>query len=107
MPIGSDNHFKKLCDVLDLSELPLDDRFKSNFDRVNNREILYDYIKKKVQQFNSNTLLKQLIDLNVPAGKIKSIDEVFEEDSAKQLIREEEINGITTKRITSTVIKWH
>ncbi len=105
--IGSDNHFKKLCSVLDLSELPSDERFVSNIDRVQNRTKLFDLINEKVQQFDSNELLAQLIELNVPAGKVKSLDEVFSQQTAQDLVREEEIEGVSTKRVTSTVVKWH
>jgi hypothetical protein len=43
--------------------------------------------------------------LNVPAGKIKSLDEVFDVKSAQDLIRTETIDGINTKRVTSVVFK--
>jgi hypothetical protein len=43
---------------------------------------------------------------NVPCGKINSLNEVFESEEAKTLIREEVIDGKITKRVTSIAFKW-
>ena len=43
---------------------------------------------------------------NVPAGKIKNLEEVFSNADAQNLIREELIEGINTKRVTSIAFKW-
>jgi hypothetical protein len=42
---------------------------------------------------------------NVPAGKIKTIEEVFEDEKAKELILEETINGKLTRRVKSKIFK--
>jgi hypothetical protein len=42
----------------------------------------------------------------VPVGKINDLQDVFKDDSANQLIREEKIEGIDTKRVTSIAFKW-
>ena len=103
--IGSDSHFSKLCSTLKLNDLPEDERFESNQDRVINRIALAKIIQKEVLQFNCAELLNSLEKLNVPAGKIKSLDEVFEESSAQDLIRKEIIDGVPTERVTSVVFK--
>lgn len=103
--IGSDNHFEKLCAVLNLSNLPLDKKYASNQSRVINRGELRTLILKEVASFSSIELLKKLHSLNVPVGKVKRLDEVFRDQSAKSLIRSETIDGIETKRITSVIFK--
>lgn len=103
--IGSNGHFEKLCETLTLTILPRDERFTSNQKRVANRAILTELIQTKVGEFNCKELLFALKELNVPAGKIKSLDEVFEDDSAQDLIRTETIEGVSTKRVTSVVFK--
>ena len=103
--IGSNTHFHKLCSVLKLKELPLDSRFKSNQDRVTNRNVLANLIQSAVGLNEHEALLSELRGQNVPAGKIKNLQEVFEDASARNLIREEVIEGKNTKRITSVVSK--
>ena len=103
--IGSNTHFKKLCKTLNLPELITDSRFENNQDRVINRKKLSDIIQKAVGKLDSIILLSELRLKNVPAGKIKNLKEVFDDEIARQLIREEIIDGKNTKRITSVVSK--
>jgi hypothetical protein len=46
-----------------------------------------------------------MIELNVPAGKVKNLEEVFQDPKAIELVREEIIDGHHTKRITSVIWK--
>ncbi len=103
--IGSDGHFEKLCAELHLETLTTDERFVTNQNRVANRIVLAELIQEKVSQYSCTELLNELQKLNVPAGKIKSLDEVFDVKSAQELIRTETIDGINTKRVTSVVFK--
>ena len=103
--IGSDGHFQKLCEVLDLNELVTDLRFSDNQIRVQNRGLLHALLSKKVELFASESLLNALNERHVPAGKVKNLDDVFKDEAAQSLIREEIISGIPTKRITSVIFK--
>ncbi len=103
--IGSDMHFQKLCELLNLNELPSNKLFSHNQSRVANRVELATLLSEKVNQLEASFLLNKLQDLNVPAGKIKSLDEVFEESAAQDLIRKEAIDGIQTQRVTSVIFK--
>jgi len=103
--IGSDTHFFKLCNVLELSELPNQDRFKSNQLRIANRVELQKLIEEKTSVLESKPLLQKLESLNVPAGKVRDLKEVFEDETAQQLVREESIDGIKTKRVSSKIFK--
>lgn len=103
--IGSDNHFRKLCSVIGEDYLAEDERFESNQKRVFNREELYDLLNQKIHLLDSSDLLTKLQQLNVPAGKVKDIREVFENPAARSLIREENIDGINTKRVSSVIFK--
>lgn len=103
--IGSDTHFTKLCDTLQLMSVLDDIRFKSNQQRVIHRKELATILQEKISERNSIELLETLQALNVPAGKIKDLREVFEDEAAKKLIRSEMIDSVETKRITSVVFK--
>ena len=103
--IGSDAHFEKLCKTLHLDELLRDQRFKSNQLRVEHREALFALLANSVAKFQVAELLEALRRLNVPAGKVQHLQDVFASPKATSLIRTELIDGTETKRITSYVFK--
>jgi len=101
--IGSDGHFAKLCETLGVSELYKDARFNSNQKRVENRQELFGLLNVEVSNWNSEDLLKQLQDLNVPAGAVKNLEEVFSSNQAQSLVLEETIDGTLTRRVASAI----
>ncbi|MEY3236135.1 MAG: hypothetical protein RI883_236 [Bacteroidota bacterium] len=104
--IGNDVHFMKLCSFLNLPEIPNDIRFITNALRVKNRKGLQKILQEKIQEIPTDVILNKMLSENVPAGKIKNLEEVFSNADAQNLIREEEIEGINTKRVTSIAFKW-
>lgn len=104
--IGSDTHFKKLCTFLNLPELSSDDRFSNNHARVKHRFELHRLLQEQISLLSSAEILAAMLAENVPAGKVKNLQEVFEDQAAKNLVREELINQEHTKRVTSIAFKW-
>jgi len=104
--IGSDTHFEKLCSFLSLSKLTNNDKFDNNQSRVTNRFALFKLLQEKVKLFESSKIVEAMNHGFVPVGIINSIDKVFENPEAQALVREEKIDGKTTKRITSLGFKW-
>ncbi len=104
--IGNDVHFLKLCSFLKLPEIPNDIRFITNALRVQNRTELQTILQLKIQELSTEDILSKMLQENVPAGKIKNLEEVFSDPNAQNLIREEEIEGINTKRVSSIAFKW-
>ncbi|XOV68918.1 MAG: CaiB/BaiF CoA transferase family protein [Fluviicola sp.] len=101
--IGSDHHFEKLCSALSVPRLSKDVRFESNQKRVENRKTLFELLKDQVAQSHSESLLNKLQELNVPAGAVKNLEEVFSDEKARSLILEETIDGTITKRVASAI----
>ena len=99
--IGSDRQFHKLLVKLGLNEFINDYQFISNIVRVQHRAQLFDLLNNKIKQFSSQELLEWSQNENVPCGKVKSLDEVFDGVEAQQLVRSEMIEGTETKRVTS------
>lgn len=106
LAIGSNLHFKKLCSFLSLNELPDNTKFMENNARVLHRSELFEILQCSIQHVKADMLLSAMHEQHVPVAKINSLDEVFKENTAKELIRVEEINGIPTKRVTSIAFKW-
>ena len=105
LAIGSDRQFEKLCQVLGLSELIGDSRFATNAERVKHRTALTGYLKEAFLKKPSSQWVPLLLDNQVPFGQIKDMKAVFEEDQAKQLILEEDMEGLSTKRVKTVAFK--
>jgi crotonobetainyl-CoA:carnitine CoA-transferase CaiB-like acyl-CoA transferase len=103
--IGTDKQFAKLCEELGLKSLPDDPNFLSNAKRVKNREALASLLADAVAGRRSSELIDKLISLNVPAAKVKNISEVFENTKTVDLINEEEMSGVLTKRMRTSIFK--
>ena len=104
--IGSDTHFKKLCNFLSIAYLVEDERFNDNPSRVKNRIELAELLQEELKKMSCESILSTMNKQFVPVGKISSINEVFEQDQAKKLIRKEQIQGKETARVTSIAFKW-
>jgi crotonobetainyl-CoA:carnitine CoA-transferase CaiB-like acyl-CoA transferase len=104
--IGSDLHFYKLLKSLDLLELEEEVQFKSNIERVKNRTALAQIIQEKVGELLAAPLLSNLQELGVPAAQIQTLDQVFTDPNAQDLIRVEQIGSQSTKRVSQIAFKF-
>ncbi|PCJ81297.1 MAG: carnitine dehydratase [Bacteroidetes bacterium] len=94
LAVGSDKQFKALCQVLGNEQLSIDDRFKSNILRVKNRKILLEELQNLVASKKRDQLLKEFHKSKVPAGAIRTLEEVFNENtSGHSALIEEKITG--------------
>ncbi|KAB2810339.1 CaiB/BaiF CoA transferase family protein [Phaeocystidibacter luteus] len=103
--IGSHAQFQKFTELLNLSTLASDLRFRSNVDRVTNRSALIEELSKATKQWNSEELNKACGDHRIPLGIVRSLDEVLDSPQAQEVALEEEIEGRKTKRVKSFVAR--
>jgi crotonobetainyl-CoA:carnitine CoA-transferase CaiB-like acyl-CoA transferase len=104
--IGSDQHFEKLVTYLGLTELAKDPRFCTNLERVKNRGVLFNYLESVISNQTSTPIITSLLELNVPVAKIKSLDEVFQDQKALSLVKTEQINDQNTKRVSQIAFNF-
>jgi crotonobetainyl-CoA:carnitine CoA-transferase CaiB-like acyl-CoA transferase len=104
--IGSDAHFQKLCKFLTIEELTNDSKFKTNQSRVSNRSELFELLRVKISKLSSSEVYDSMQKLHVPCGIIQTIQDVFQNPEAQKMIREEIIDDLPTKRVTSIAFKW-
>jgi len=104
--IGSDTHFHKLCKYLTIEELTNDSKFKTNQSRVSHRSELFELLRVKISKLSSSEIYDSMQKLHVPCGIIQTIQDVFQNPEAQKMIREEIIDGLPTKRVTSIAFKW-
>jgi crotonobetainyl-CoA:carnitine CoA-transferase CaiB-like acyl-CoA transferase len=77
--VGNDAQFRRYCQVIGAPELADDGRFRSNRDRVHNREQLVPLLQVKMLERSKGEWIALLEAANVPAGPINSVAEVFAE----------------------------
>ncbi len=74
---GNDGQFRKLCQVLDLPELPDDPRFSRNQDRTANREALRPLLVERLAKRTKDEWFRDLLAAGVPCAPINTIDGGF------------------------------
>ena len=84
--IGSDKQYKNLCEVLELKELQTDKRFKTNQQRVINRNDLFSELNKSISKLPFKNLFDECMKKDIPIGKIRNLKEVFELPEAKHML---------------------
>ena len=106
LAIGSNKQFRRFCEILNIEEVALNNKFSTNQARVNNRKELFEIIRNKIMNMNSQKMMSEFINADVPAGIIKSIKEVFQNTKLSSLILSDgETEKQKKKRIKSIVFK--
>lgn len=101
LAVGTEKQFKQLSEILETTQLLNNTSFNSNQERVANRKRLVQILQSAFGQINYEDFEKAANILKVPYGKIKNLQEVFETNTAKQLIRAETKEGVLSKRVSS------
>ena len=78
--VGNDGQFQKFCALLDHPELAEDPRFRTNPDRLANREALVAALEAIIATREKGPLLAAMEAAKVPGGPINRMDEVFASD---------------------------
>jgi len=76
---GNDGQFVKLCGVLGAPELAQNPHYKTNTDRLQNRKALIDSMIARTVTMKRDDLLAKLEAVQVPAGPINNLKQVFED----------------------------
>jgi crotonobetainyl-CoA:carnitine CoA-transferase CaiB-like acyl-CoA transferase len=74
---GNDNQFAKLCALLGEPKLAEEPRYRTNADRLQNREALITRLSALIKRWSRAELLAKLEAVQVPAGPINPLDQVF------------------------------
>jgi len=86
---GNDSQFVKLCGVLGLPELAMDDRYTTNAGRVHHLGTLRPILAERLAGNNVRHWVSVLDAAGVPCGPIHTIPQVFDEPQLKhrQMLR--------------------
>jgi crotonobetainyl-CoA:carnitine CoA-transferase CaiB-like acyl-CoA transferase len=99
LAVGSNVQFNKLIHILGADIEIAQSNFKTNQKRVQNRVDLVRFLAPYFARQTRDQLLKSFIKQGVPAGAVRPLNEVFENPVAQQMIVEENIQGMATKRV--------
>lgn len=75
--VGNDGQFASLCSVLELEELAVDERWRTNDARVRNRHELHDLLQQALIEGSRDVWVGRLRAAGIPSGSINNIEEAF------------------------------
>lgn len=75
--VGNNGQFQRLCTVLDVQHFAQDDRFATNADRVQHRDVLIPLLVERFRTRSSGHWVEALNAVEVPAGAINNLSQVF------------------------------
>ena len=101
LAIGSDDQFRKLCQVLNLPDIATSALYSSNTLRVQNRTQLHTVLQEQFKKQSCQSFESDAQSNGIPYGRIRNMEEVFEREAASKNVLTETIDGIETKRMTS------
>jgi len=85
LAVGTDRQFQALCHRLGLDGMPDDARFATNADRVEHRDSLDAALRSALSDVKAQEILADLRDANVPAGRVRSMPQVFQQGPAEAM----------------------
>ena len=82
---GNDRLFALMCSVLELDELVEDDRFRTNPDRVRNRDELVAIVSARLREGDTAQWLALLTEAGVPAAPVADVADVVQAEQTRAL----------------------
>lgn len=99
LAVGNNKQFAQLSRILNLSVLSQDPRFQENSERVKNRQELAQLLKPAILKKTATTFLQECIELDVPAGQIRQLAELFNERNSALVLVDTDERGKLLKRV--------
>lgn len=97
LAVGSDRQFFDLLRILQIDPLVFENKFSTNHRRIENREEMNVLLAQAIGELTASELFLQIHKLKIPAGIIQNVREVFEMETAKELlINSEGLQGVRT-----------
>ncbi len=81
--VGNDSQFERFCTVIGAPGLSEDVRYKTNPQRLANREILLKTLATQLKTHGKDDLLAQMEQQGIPGGPINTIAEAFSSSQTK------------------------
>ncbi|HET6226893.1 MAG TPA: CaiB/BaiF CoA-transferase family protein [Bacteroidia bacterium] len=105
LAIGNEKQFAKLCEVLNRIDIIQNPIYNTNTQRIKNRESLFKVLQETISEYAAEPLLSKLIQEDVPAGIVKSVEDVFTDTSVHPLILRENSSNQASQRVKTSIFK--
>jgi crotonobetainyl-CoA:carnitine CoA-transferase CaiB-like acyl-CoA transferase len=92
--VGNDRQFERLCAILGVEDLAHDERFRTNPERVRNREILIPLLQAETLKRKRAEFSDALDAAGIPAGPINPVDAVFADPQVRARGMQLDLDGI-------------
>ena len=93
---GNDAQYQRLCAILNLEEIAMNELFLTNADRLRNRTLLIEKLSCQTIKFLKKDLLEACEKQGIPAGPINDMSEVFDDPQVVYRGLSKEIDNIPT-----------
>ena len=93
---GNDAQYQRLCAILNLEEIAMNELFLTNADRLRNRTLLIEKLSCQTTKFLKKDLLEACEKKGIPAGPINDLSEVFDDPQVVYRGLSKEIDNIPT-----------
>lgn len=105
--VGNDAQFARMCAALELPELPADERFHTNPQRLTNRAQLLDILGTTLSERTTADVIERLEQAGVPVGAVRDLAEVFADAGvrARGMVLPIEVDGTGRTEVANT--PWH
>ena len=77
---ASQSTFERMCDALEVPEIPNDPRFKTNRDRMVNNKELDPQLAAAVGRFTLDELMTRFVACEAAAAPVNNIEQIFADD---------------------------
>jgi crotonobetainyl-CoA:carnitine CoA-transferase CaiB-like acyl-CoA transferase len=101
--VGNDQQFQKLCDLLKVPELALDQNYATNPARVNNRQQLTAILSQHFLHNTAEYWVKQCLSVGIPAGEINTVKGALDHPhtQSRDLIQQVELHNRLIELVSS------
>lgn len=86
LAVGNDRQFTGLCEILGIDALVNDPSYKTNAQRVKNREHLLTYLSEAFAKWTSDKLVPKLQKSSIPIGRVLDMKAVMESPQAQAML---------------------
>jgi crotonobetainyl-CoA:carnitine CoA-transferase CaiB-like acyl-CoA transferase len=101
LAVGTEKQFTDLCTLLGKPHLANNPKFRSNQNRVKNREEINTILQDMISKYDREKVLQILAKGKVPAGGVFNMQEVFQTPEAQEMVLESTVNGYTINGVSS------
>lgn len=103
--VGTDKQFGALCEICSAPELGQNPKFRTNANRVKNRNELKPLLEKTFALHELDFLCKAFLEKQIPFGRVRTMDQVFATPQAKELLLEYLKDGLVQTGLSQIAFK--